>query len=117
MTADAENDGDRGGMSEINLLRAKCCRQLYELGDDDVRVLARVLDELPHGRLLAACETETDRGVRAHGDDTEMPTTSLLVRAMGELLGAMGAWRLVVGLPPLRARGADAVLRGSRRRP
>lgn len=108
-------------LRDIAEVRAELHRAIAQLGPDDVRVLAAVVAELPRGRLVAACEAETDRGIegpRGEGTDGKplrVPPTSLHVQAIGSLLATWDVWSRCVGLPPRIPRGADGVLLASRR--
>lgn len=96
-------------------VRANVLRRVHGLPADDLRVLERVLEELPHAQLVASCEAVTDEGVE--GDKPiKVPATSLRVRARARLLRTWDTWRLVAGLEPRPLRGVEVVLRAARAR-
>lgn len=90
--------------------------RLAELPEDDLRVLAAIVAELPHARLVAACEAETAKGIEGPGTPVRTGPTSRRVAALAELLGAFDRWRALVGLKPRAVRGVEGVLREGRRR-
>lgn len=96
MTADVENDGDRGPrVSDEQRARSAFAAQMQAFASsapvEDLKVLGAIVRELPGLRLLATCEAFTASGLRGHGDDSGMPATTLRETAVADFLGV---WRL-----------------------
>lgn len=85
----------------------------------DLRVISWMLSQLPSMALRASCEEATSRAWTGEDEKAEAPKLSLTDHARGELLGAMRAIGLAIGVdvPGRRKRVevlADALARGSR---
>lgn len=102
-------------MTPLPEVRAALAARLAELPEDDVRLVAAIVAELPVARLVATCEAETDRGIQGETKIT-MPPTSRRTDALGALLAALDRWRVIVGLGPRAVRGVEGALRQGRRR-
>ena len=110
MTADVENDGDRGprpSRDPLSVLdQAADAQRAAHVGAllsavaglhvDEVRVLAAMARQLPGIKLRAACEAATAQGwVRSGATRVEVPS-SPLARAQSSLLGTWREWIAVI---------------------
>lgn len=95
MSAGADDDVPSREQLE---LRATVLSRIYTLGDNDLRVLAAILGELPAAALIERIEMETRLGLEGAAP-VKLDPVSRRSWARALLLRTWDAWRALVKLP------------------